>query len=351
MTIRVSLLVICMTVALPGFADETDKVAEALYTEVQMKVENDQYAAVSIGYLRGYLKESGSLQETMDRSLQLAKLYGGKNPSLYFLLLECKNKNQVRELLRRDIDAGGWTQDSSPKLLVDLICSYFEVVIEQQKIGLTSSKNAPFHLEFQLEQVSSNSCNVIVEISNQSGSGRYFMSSPDTMDYINIKRIDGVVVPPVQRKSPVVPVFLNSGESIVKRSSLHLEESNSYTSSLRYKYPSHIQGMQTPFQYFYGSNIPHLDINGEIIAFGTNAVPLNISAKYDEEELYSRLAANNFDKNRMPWAQAHERIRIARATETPITTANAPFLQEPVRDWYEPFLIISSTPQEVLVGK
>lgn len=322
---------------------EADIVLDVLYREVELKIRNDRSAVASVGYLNGTLKEKGLVQEMMGRTMELVELNAGKDPSLYFLLLEYKDRVHARKLIEKDLKAGRFPKTPDEALMVDFLCSYFEIVRGGECESPSLEGESPFKLDVRIEPGLHNLLDAVVTISNQTDRGRFFLNSGDAMDYLCIERVDGVSIPSVKRWSPIVPIFLDRGEEIVKRCLLQVENKNTYDIRiLSKKYPGKFPGMHSPCSFFCGTQIPHMEIHGEIVGFGTNSIPLKVSAQYVEKSLYGRLVANNFDGKKMPWLHWHLRSEALAEQGGKADRIRILGLTPPKHDWYREFLDLKS---------
>ncbi len=325
-----------------------DKVVDGLFAGIRIKVENRKDSIADVAYLNAYLREKNIIQDTMDRTLRFVDSYGDKDLALYFLLLECNQRDLVKRMFEKDSVSNNYRHIKNADLIKGILASFFEVNYpesDDEDILDDGHKNYPFDILLGIECITSTTYKANITITNKSSSGRFFIDSPDLMDYIRIQRIDGIDIPPMTHRTPTVPVFLNSGDTISKNGFLKVDIMSSYTVDLRESYPSDVAGYATPISFFTDLNIPCISINRKIISFGTNSIPLIVSAIYDENYLFQRLIVNNFDSNRMPWVKSKAEKLIENSIFNRFGIHDDPRKEMYDIDWYTELLSISSLPE------
>jgi hypothetical protein len=279
----------------------------------------------------------------MNRVSRLVQLYGDTNPTLYFLLLDSKEKEAVRSDFKDDIKDFSCSSEDQ-RLMLDFLSLFYEIKSEGE-VRIQASTNSPISLNIEIEQGMGDMVPIAtVTISNRGDKGRYVLNSPSAMDYIVIERTDGVSIPKAQRDAPVVPLYLNPGEVFTKRCALNFNKTTKLNQrSWKNKYPlkSNYSGWPGGLHTFFsGTNIPYTELNGDIIGFGNFFVPVQIFAEYDEEKLCKRVVANSFDKHRMPWFRWNSQTAI-QFKQRAMSAEGQP-VKSPPHKWYSDLIYTQS---------
>jgi hypothetical protein len=102
------------------------QIIDALYIPLEEALKEGCDTRTHIGYLNAFLQEHDLKELMANRLLRLVQLNGGKDPTLYFLLLDSRKIEMVRSSLKEDMK--NFTDSSGDqKLILDFLCLFSTV--------------------------------------------------------------------------------------------------------------------------------------------------------------------------------------------------------------------------------
>jgi hypothetical protein len=327
-----------------------EMVLNAQLSVLKLNVREGRSDIRDIALLRATLQEHDLFDFAIEPLEQLVYEYGSMDPALYFLLLESPKTNEVRTALIEDLE-GFKPASRDQSLSLDFLKLYFAIP-GASAVTREETRDSPIAAKIEVQERGERTF-AIITLENQGDKGRFLMISSDAMDYLGLERIDKVVVPLAHRKSPVIPVWFGPGERMVRLCSLQSVTKTRFSQHWRWeKYP-----FDDPPKGYGGDastilwwkDDPHVELQGDLIGFGTEPIPVYLFACYDEERLFSRIAANNFDPTRMPWTRRASANTFYRKMEK-----EGVLIPEEKRgwkrDWYNEFIVTTSDKVEWSLG-